>query len=65
MHDKPVAEQDGRFSEPSVAQIPCLKCLSQASVTVRCWDSSCGGYTDYKFTCQACRHTWWVDGIDS
>lgn len=29
------------------------------------WESSCGGYEDYRHHCKACGKTWWVDGIDS
>ena len=41
----------------------CKKC-GQKTVTYQEWDSNCGGYTDFKYTCQ-CGHSWWVDGIDS
>lgn len=27
--------------------------------------TSCGGYTDYKYTCLECSTVHWVDGIDS
>lgn len=30
----------------------------------RVWESSCGGWEDYQYRCEA-GHTWWVDGIDS
>ena len=42
----------------------CPKCGS-CSVKFRTHESSCGGYEDDEFKCQACKHTWWVDGIDS
>jgi hypothetical protein len=43
---------------------PCRKC-GEKQVTMYTWESSCGGYEDYRFTCRACKATWWVDGIDS
>ncbi len=43
----------------------CQKC--GYSLTYRVWESSCGGYEDYYYTCQneECNHTFWIDGIDS
>ncbi len=29
------------------------------------WDSSCGGYTDYRYKCLTCGGYEWVDGCDS
>jgi predicted transcriptional regulator len=42
----------------------CRKCNAKA-VTVQLWESSCGGFEDHKYTCSACAHVWWIDGIDS
>jgi len=65
MHTKPMAEHEGTFGDPLPAEgARCPKCRS-AKVTCETWDSSCGGYTDYKFTCGDCKHTWWVEGPDS
>jgi len=59
-----MAESEGTAGPPVKAERPCPKCGSD-NVTVQTWESSCGGYEDEKFTCGACGHTWWVDGIDS
>jgi RecJ-like exonuclease len=65
MHTKPMAESEGKFDpqqpEPNVT---CRKCGVKGQVTCRTWNSSCGGYEDYKYTC-ACGYVWWADGIDS
>ena len=60
---KEVAETDGTFAKPKSSDRPCPKCGEQ-KVTYETWESSCGGYDDYKFTCE-CGHFWWVDGGDS
>ena len=66
MHTKPLAESDGQFSPPEKDLIFCPRCKKH-SVQVREWDSSCGGYTDYKHECTNadCQHHWWVDGGDA
>lgn len=64
MHTKTMAEHEGTFKELEKTERPCHKCKG-TNVTVQDWDSSCGGYTDYKYTCGDCKHVWWVDGIDS
>jgi hypothetical protein len=43
---------------------PCPKC-GTAPVSCETVDSSCGGYTDEKYTCPNCRHIWWIDGPDA
>lgn len=63
MHDKPMAEHDGKFRNTTPVERPCHKC--GGPVTVQVWDSDCGGYEDEKFTCGKCGYTWWVDGPDS
>jgi hypothetical protein len=71
MHTKPMAESDGELSAGVGSGRPCQKCraekLENGSPAVRyqTWESSCGGYEDYKYTCGACGHVWWIDGIDS
>lgn len=64
MSHRPMAEHEGQFTAEEKSDRPCPKC-GQASVTTRCWESSCGGYEDYRHTCQSCQHSWWVEGIDS
>lgn len=65
MHTKPMKESDGTFTKPREATRSCPKCGGK--VTYKVWDSSCGGYTDVKYTCQnpECKHYWWVEGPDS
>lgn len=66
MHTKPMSESEGAFKEPEPERFTCRKCQQQTA-TCRTWESSCGGYEDYKYECQdpMCKHVWWVDGIDS
>ncbi len=59
-----MADTDGTFGDPEKSERPCRKCKG-TNVTVKEWESSCGGYLDYKYACDDCNHTWWVDGIDS
>lgn len=64
-HMKPMAESEGTFeAEKRQSDRKCDKCHS-SKVTYRVWESSCGGYEDYKYTCGECGHWWWIDGIDS
>lgn len=63
MHVKPMAEHDGTFN-PSKKLYPCPKCHKE-TLECRIWESSCGGYEDYKYDCRSCGHSYWVDGIDS
>lgn len=65
-HMKPMAEHEGTFRAASEKKYDCPKC-KQTTVTCRVWDSSCGGYEDYKYECQNpdCKHSWWVDGPDA
>lgn len=59
-----MADSDGIFSEEK-GKHECRKCKKKTA-TCKSWDSSCGGYADYKYTCQdpECGHHWWVDGPD-
>ena len=59
-----MADSDGTFAEAKKVEWPCRKCKS-TNVTEREWDSSCGGWTDYQYTCNDCGHSWWEEGIDS
>ena len=66
MHTQPMANSDGRFSAPTEVDARCRKreCLG-IRATEETWDSHCGGYTDWRYTCTACGHVWWVEGPDS
>lgn len=66
MHTGPMSETQGDFGEDKRSDQPCPKC-KKLTVTYRVWESSCGGYEDYKLTCNnpECKHTWWVEGPDS
>lgn len=66
MHTKPMAESQGVFEgdwKPS--ECPCPKCKVLGQNFYIIWESSCGGFEDYKHHCRACGHIWWIDGIDS
>lgn len=64
MHTAPMPDSAGTFSEPEAVHYECRAC-HQKTAECQQWDSSCGGYTDYKFTCRSCGHSWWVEGSDS
>jgi len=64
MHTTTIPDSQGEFSSPRLIDTPCHKCTN-TSIQVQTWESSCGGYEDYRFECPACGHVWWVDGIDS
>ena len=57
-------DSDGTFSEATEVTRKCRKC-GGPNVTVKSWESSCGGYEDYKYTCSDCGHYWWIDGPDT
>ena len=60
-----MSDSNGEFKEwESCVITKCRKCGSK-NVKYREWDSSCGGYTDYKYSCQDCSYSWWVDGLDA
>lgn len=46
---------------------PSFKCrhCGASDAKYRTWESSCGGWEDYNYHCNACNREWWVDGIDS
>jgi hypothetical protein len=58
------ADNEGEFRKEKPTDIPCRKC-GKTEVTYQIWESSDGAYEDCRYTCQACRTVWWVDGIDS
>ena len=63
-HTRQMTEDEGDFQNPWVgSDYKCTECGGKTQE--RAWDSSCGGYTDYKYRCKECGHTHWVDGPDS
>jgi DNA-directed RNA polymerase subunit M/transcription elongation factor TFIIS len=64
MHTQPLSNADGVFTDTGSYYGACRKC-GKKEVNYRVWKSNCGGYEDYEYTCRACGHSWWVDGIDS
>jgi len=64
MHTAPMKDSDGQFSEWTKADCACRFC-NGTEVCYAAWESSCGGYEDYKFGCAECGKTWWVDGPDA
>lgn len=63
-HTGPMKESEGTFDRPTPTDCHCRKCDAM-TVTVRPWDSSCGGYTDYRYDCSTCGHHWWIEGPDA
>ena len=64
----PMKESDGDFGDwkPSNSpETPCDNCGAVGQIRYRTWESSCGGYEDYKLKCFACGKTWWVEGADA
>lgn len=66
MHKTDIADSEGVFTKTEETLYDCPKCKLKTAIC-KVWESSCGGYEDYKYTCQnkECNHRWWVDGIDS
>jgi hypothetical protein len=64
-HTRQMADSEGDFGGWKPDAVPCPKCGGH--VEARLWESSDGAYEDWQFRCVEpdCRHTWWVDGIDS
>lgn len=66
MHTHPMAETEGEFTKVHpVPDVKCRKCGEKGRCSYETWESSCGGYEDYKYTCGGCGYVWWIDGIDS
>jgi DNA-directed RNA polymerase subunit M/transcription elongation factor TFIIS len=42
----------------------CRKCTSD-NVWYYVWESSCGGYEDYKYHCRSCNSRWVAEGSDA
>lgn len=64
MHTQPMADSDGTFNKKIPCHGKCKKC-GDNNLSYQVWESSCGGYEDFKYTCDSCGYYWWVDGIDS
>lgn len=64
MHTKSILESDGSFKQIE-QKYDCPHCKSKNSVSIKIWESSCGGYEDEKNSCEKCGKIWWVEGIDS
>lgn len=64
-HIGPLPESAGEFTDEHLSIRGCSKCAKPTNHKCETWDSSCGGYTDYKYTCLECSTVHWVDGIDS
>jgi hypothetical protein len=64
MHSKPMEESQGTFTTTETSPHECRRC-GRGPVKCQTWESQCGGYEDYQYTCPACGYVWWVDGIDS
>jgi ssDNA-binding Zn-finger/Zn-ribbon topoisomerase 1 len=64
MHDKEMSDLDGDFSDTTYT-MKCPKCGS--TMIGQLWESSCGGYEDYKYTCtnKSCNHIKWIEGSDA
>lgn len=64
MHINSMPEDAGEFNTVATRRV-CPVCRSP----MKCeqWDSSDGAYEDFKYSCSNndCRHTYWIDGIDS
>lgn len=59
-----MAEHQGSFGRAVASDTECRFCKA-TTVTEKKWESSCGGWVDWKYTCGTCQKTWWVEGIDS
>ena len=56
----------GDFSGKKLTSLRyCTHCEDEKLFDVRVWESSCGGFEDYKYTCPTCKHGFWIDGPDS
>lgn len=66
MHTRQYTDSEDIFRKTETKKYQCRKC-KKTTATCRTWESSCGGYEDYEYTCQdpECKYRWWVDGPDS
>jgi predicted SprT family Zn-dependent metalloprotease len=46
---------------------PAFRCAycGEGDVKYREWESDDGGHEDFLYSCDACNHTWWVEGADA
>lgn len=65
MHAKAITEKAGTFTDSKTVMLYCSSCGTKTPHEEATWESSCGGYEDYKFTCSVCDKVSWVDGPDS
>lgn len=63
-HSAPMPDSAGTFAGEKPCDDACRKCKAKQVVYSK-WESSCGGYEDYKYRCNTCGHVWWEEGIDS
>ncbi len=64
-HMAPMKDSEGTFTPASDDVRLCRFCKNMTLHHVEQWDSHCGGYEDFKYTCTVCGKVHWVDGIDS
>lgn len=64
MHTKPMAEKEGTFTPAGPEVYKCRKC-GERRAQCEIWESSCGGYSDEKYTCNECGYAWWIEGPDA
>lgn len=64
-HTGPMKESEGAFTSTETFTMWCAKCAKGTPHTAQTWESNCGGYEDFKYTCTVCERVHWVDGIDS
>lgn len=61
MHIGPV---EGKFTdELEDFDKLCPKCKNKMICLV--WESSCGGYEDYRYECSNCAYGYWIEGPDA
>lgn len=56
---------DPDWTKADKPQSPCPKCNQTGGIEYQEWESSCGGYDDYKYRCTKCNAEWWIEGADA
>lgn len=66
MHTEPMPESAGTLTPTNDGHHHCYGC-GKSTAKCESWNSSCGGYTDYKYTCTdpACGKVRWEEGSDA
>ena len=64
-HPAPMPDSAGDFSSAGQSKRFCKHCKGDTVFKCEKWESSCGGYEDYKYTCTCCQHGFWIEGCDS